>query len=373
MDGGIKIGTIWGIPIRLHGSWFIIFFLVSWSLASGYLPQQYPQLSAPALWLLGALTSLLFAISVVLHELGHSYFALRERVPVHSVTLFIFGGVAHIGKEPSSAGAEFRIAIAGPLTSLFLAGFFGLLWLLDRPLPYLAAPSEWLARINLTLAVFNLIPGFPLDGGRVLRAVIWRLSNDPFKATRWASISGQLVAFGFIGWGIFSIFGGNFFNGLWLIFIGWFLQNAAASTYAQTSMQHALRGVRVSQVMNHNAPIISPDMLVGDLIEQRVLNGGQRAFLVTGCGRENLCGVVTLREMGALPQNRWYTTPVGDVMVPYERLVLVSPDAPLLDALQKMDDADVAQMPVVQGNMVLGILTRDQILRYLRVRAEIGV
>lgn len=229
MDTSLRIGKIFGIPIGLHISWFLIFGLLTWSLAGGYFAQAYPQVPALVHLLLAVVTSGLFFASVLAHELGHSVVALREKIPVRGITLFIFGGIAQIGKEPPSAGAEFRIAIAGPLVSLALAGGFGALWLLDRGIPYLAAPSEYLMRINFILAVFNLIPGFPLDGGRVLRAVVWQISGSFQRANQVAVISGQLVAFGFIGLGIFTILRGQFFNGLWLAFIGWFLQNAAAS------------------------------------------------------------------------------------------------------------------------------------------------
>lgn len=234
MEASIKLGRIKNIPIGLHWSLLLVFGLLTWSLARGYFPEEYPSLPASAHWFLAVLTSLFFFGSVLLHELGHALVALRNHIPVRQITLFIFGGVAQLEQETRSPGAEFRIAIAGPLVSLGLAGLFGGLYLLDQHIPYLAAPSYWLARINLLLALFNLIPGFPLDGGRVLRAIIWHFTGSMHRATQAASVTGQLVAFGFIGWGIYTIFTGSFFNGLWLAFIGWFLQNAAAASFAQT-------------------------------------------------------------------------------------------------------------------------------------------
>ena len=190
MNASIKLGRIWGIPIGLHFSWFLIFGLVTWSLALGYFPEEYPALTTPAYWILGAITSILFFGSVLVHELAHALIALRNKLPVRAINLFIFGGVAELTQEPRSAGAEFRIAITGPLASLGLAALFGGLYLLDQQIPLLAAPSLWLARINLLLAVFNMIPGFPLDGGRILRAAIWWKTNNLYKATHAASISG---------------------------------------------------------------------------------------------------------------------------------------------------------------------------------------
>ncbi len=290
MESSVKLGRVWGIPIGLHWSWFLIFGLVTWSLALGYFPGEYPDLSLAACWLLGALTSALFFGSVLLHELGHTWAALREKMRVRGVTLFIFGGVAQLDDDPRSPGTEFRISVAGPLVSLALAVLFGALYLLDQAIPYLAAPSLWLARMNLMLALFNMIPGFPLDGGRALRAAIWKWTGDAHRATKVAAFTGQVFAFGFIAWGLWIIFQGAFFNGLWLILIGWFLQNAAAAAYAQL-----------------------------------------------------------------------------------HRSIRFEPQAELMAALKTMDDAEVAQAPVVAGEEARGVLSRDHILRYVRIRAELGV
>ncbi len=373
MNHGLYLGKIWGIPIRLHLSWFVIFGLVTWSLASGYFPQQYATLSTRTLWILGAITSLLFAASVLLHELGHSYFALKSGVPVSGVTLFIFGGVAQISREPKNPRDEFKIAIAGPMTSFLLAGVFGAIWLLDRGVTYLAAPSEWLARINLMLAVFNLIPGYPLDGGRVLRAVVWGTTKSLPKATTVAAWVGQLVAFIFIGIGVFTIFNGNLFNGLWLAFIGWFLQNAAASSLSQATLQRSLKGIRVSQVMNSQYLAIPSNLTLKELVEEQMLKGGQRIFLVADSCPDELCGMITIKDLKEVPREAWQRTTVREAMVPRERLVSVRPQAELLDALHIMDDHNVAQLPVMEGEAVRGVLSREQILHYIRLKSEIGV
>jgi Zn-dependent protease len=372
MNTDIKLGKIWGIPVGLHASWFIIFILVTWSLASGYFPQAYPQLNAPAHWALAALTSLLFFGSVLAHELGHSWVALRNNIPVRSITLFIFGGVAQIEREPRTPGAEFRIAIAGPLVSLGLALLFQALFFLDQAVPFLAAPSEYLARINFSLAFFNLIPGFPLDGGRVLRALVWKLTGRFEGATRVASISGQIVAFGFIGVGVFTVLGGSFFNGLWLAFIGWFLQNAAASTYAQVSLERMLGGARVEQAMSHDCLRVQPLTPLSTLIEERVLNGGQRCFFVAeDDGR--LQGVLTLSDIAAVPQPRWRFTTLDQVMIPSRQVVRVEPHTGLLEALRLMDSANVAQVAVMRGDDLLGMLSREGVLHYIRTRAELRI
>jgi Zn-dependent protease len=371
MNASIKLGTIWGIPIGLHISWFLIFGLISWSLAVGYFPNEYPQLSGTTNWALGVITSLLFFGSVLAHELGHSFIALRNKIPVKGITLFIFGGVAQIGQEPKSPGAEFRIAVAGPIVSLGLAGLFGGLWLLDQTVPFLAAPSLYLARINLILAIFNMIPGFPLDGGRVLRALVWRWTNSFRRATQVASFSGQIVAFGFIGFGVFGMLSGNFMNGLWLVFIGWFLQNAAASAYAQLNVTETLRGVTVGQAMTRECAEIPGLTPLSQLVEERILTGGQRCFVVTD--QDHLRGILTLRDISAIPQQKWRFTTAEQAMMPSNRLASVNPNTDLLEALQLMDNSNIAQVPVLVDDRLVGMLSREQILRYLRLRSELGV
>jgi Zn-dependent protease/CBS domain-containing protein len=371
MESSIKLGKIWGIPVGLHLSWFIIFVLITWSLALGLFPDEYPQLGLAAYWILGAITSILFFSSVLFHELGHSIVALRNKIPVHSITLFIFGGVARISKEPPTPGTEFRIAIAGPLTSLLLAAIFAGLWQLDRHIPYLAAPSLWLARINLILAVFNMMPGFPLDGGRVLRSVVWKFSGNYLKATQVATVSGQVVAFGFIGFGLFTILRGNFIGGLWLVFIGWFLQNAAASSYNQANLRQLLTGVKVSTVMTTDCIRIPGQLPLSRLVDDYVIHGGNRCFMVTEGERPR--GMITLRDISDVKQTNWSEITTEEVMRPWEKIISVHPEMDLLEALQKMDDNNLAQLPVVKDDQLTGMLSRDKVLHYIRIRGEIGV
>lgn len=371
MESSLKLGQIWKIPIGLHTSWFLIFFLLTWSLSSGYFPQEYPQLSGLTNIILGVITSLLLFASVLAHELGHAYVALRNDIPVSRITLFIFGGVAQLKKEPNSPGAEFRISLAGPVVSFSLAVIFGGLWLLSESVPAITASARYLMRINFMLAGLNMIPGFPLDGGRILRALVWWVSGDYAKANRVAIISGQLIAFGFIGFGVYAIFNGQFLNGIWLAFIGWFLQNAAASTSAQMNMQNLLRGVKVSQVMSRECPIIASLTPISQLVDERVLTGGQRCFFVSDDGE--LRGLLTLHEISKIPQRQWRFTTAEQAMVNFKQLAKVRPSTELLNALQMMDDANVAQLPVLEGDSLVGILSREQILHYLRTRAELRV
>ncbi len=380
MESSIRLGKVWDIPIGLNLSWFLVFGLITWSLATGYFPQEYGELGTAVSWFLAFLTSIFFFGSVLLHELGHAYMALREKIPVRAINLFIFGGVAQIEGEPKTAGAEFRIAIAGPMVSLLLAALFGALWLLDQNIPWLAAPSIWLARINLILAVFNMIPGFPLDGGRVLRAAVWQFTGNFQKANRAATLSGQIVAFGFMAVGVFLILSGTLFNGLWLIFIGWFLQNAAASSYAQSTMQQTLQDLLVAQVMARNWPQIPSKTPLNQLVEEQMLRGGPRyAFLERdGYGHEEgdtrPYGMISLTDVTRVPRQSWPFTAVDQVMLPWEKLVTVQGQMSVLDALHVMDEANVAQVPVLGSNQeMVGVLSREQIIHSIRLRSQLQV
>lgn len=372
MNGGITIGQIGGIPIRLDWTWFIIFALVTLSLAGGMLPGAYPELGTGILWLLGTLTSLLFFGSVLLHELGHAYVARRNSIPVRGISLFVFGGVAQLGAEPRTPGAEFRIAIAGPIVSLALAALFGGLYLLDQHIPLLAAPSAWLAQINLILALFNLIPGFPLDGGRVLRAAIWQWSGSLQRANRVAGVTGQLTAWGFMGYGLFLILGGNLLGGVWLGLMGWFVRNASAGNVAHSTLQEQLRGVTVAQAMDRAYPQVSGKLPLDQLVQEYVLQGGQRMFVVVPNGQPG--GLVTLRDVTAIPRGQWKDVTAQQVMVPWKRMRHVQPDTDVLSALHMMDEHTLAHLPVVADDgQVVGLLGREQVVQYLRVRAEVGV
>ncbi len=371
MSGSITLGRILGIPVGVHISWLLIFALITWSLSVGFFPPEYPDLPVTWYWILGVFTSLFFFGSVLVHELGHSILAQRNGIAVRGITLFIFGGVAQIEREPETPGAEFRIAIAGPLTSLVLGLAFAALWLFDRGIPYLAAPSAWLMRINLMLAFFNLIPGFPLDGGRVLRAIVWQVTGSFERATRLASFTGQLVAAGFIGLGVVSMLGGNTFNGLWLVMIGWFLQNAAATTYAQMNAQQSLRDIKVEQVMSRECPIVPGQLLLNQLVENYVLTGGRRCFLVQNEGP--LPGILTLRDIAQVPRTQWGQVAVYQIVKPAEQLVYVAPQTDLLSALRTMDEANVNQVPVIDKGELIGMLSREQMIHYARARAELGI
>jgi Zn-dependent protease len=372
MKANVQFGRIWNIPIGINYSWLLIFALATWSIAMGFFPSVLPGLNVGAYWLLGVITSLLFFGSVLAHELGHAALALRNDVPVRAITLFFFGGVAQITREPRTAGAEFRIAIAGPLVSVALAGVFGLIALLGQGTPVIAAPALWLARINLMLAAFNMLPGFPLDGGRVLRAIIWRATQSEMRATHLASLVGQVVAFGFVGVGVVNALTGDVFNGLWLVFLGLFLNSAAAGSRQQARMQRALQGVTVGQMMSRNVLRVPSWVTVGDLLTPSTLSQGQRAFLVEDFGQ--LRGMLTLAVLSRVPRADWRMLKVEQVMTPRDKLVVIQPETDIQAAMQLMEERNLPQLLVmdIAESEVWGVLSSEQIFNYLRVQAELA-
>lgn len=360
LESGVALGRVRGIPIGLHWSWFLVFAFLTSSLANGYG-------GGPAGWVLAAVTSVLFFGSVLLHELGHAVVAQREKVPVRYISLFIFGGVAALGREAPSAGAEFRIAVAGPTVSFLLSAAFGAVSLAAAGTGVVSGPAGWLSTINGALAVFNLVPGYPLDGGRILRAALWKWTGNPHRATRIAARVGQGVALVFIGLGVLSLLRGDITGGIWMVIIGWFLRQAAAATAAQTPVQRVLRTVTVREVVAP-AAAVEPGVPVSRLAE-RILSGGDRTFVVTDHGVP--LGVVGVAEVAALPEAEWARTPAEAVMVPWERMSWVSPDEVAMEALVALEEAGGTQAPVMEDGRVLGILSRDAIVTYLRLRGDL--
>jgi Zn-dependent protease len=368
MNASIKMGRIGGVPVGLHWSWFIIFALVTTSLSLGYFVLESTGLTREWNWVLGLITSALFFLSVLAHEFGHAILAILNGIQVRSINLFIFGGVAHIAEEPQTAKAEFQVAIAGPAASLAVAILFWGVQAVFHHIPFLAIPAYWLAQVNLALVAFNMLPGFPLDGGRVFRAIIWALTRNYQKATRFATLSGQLMAFGFIGYGIFSLFGGNLVNGIWLAFIGWFLQNAAMSSRTQAENQQVLDSVKVSQVMSRDLEKVSGKLSITQLLEQNFLPSGKHLYLVTT--DSFLKGVVSLQELTAVPRKDWDDTTLEQVMTPWEKVVRIGMDTGLASAIRTMEFAHASFVPVIQDDQIAGLISRDQIIHYIQLQRE---
>jgi Zn-dependent protease/predicted transcriptional regulator len=372
MPGTFRIGKIAGIDIDIHVSWIIILVLLTVSLATGWFPQLYPGWSTATYWLIAFLSSLLLFVSVLLHELAHSLVARRRGLPVKSITLFIFGGVSNIEREPKSPGIEFQISFVGPLTSLVIGV---LCFLLQVPLRGSNSPLEgilyYLAVTNVLLGLFNLIPGFPLDGGRVLRSIVWRLTGNLGQATRVASLTGQVIAYLFILLGIWIFFAGDILNGIWLGFIGWFLLSAAQSANAQGMLTSVLRGVRVGEVMNPKPATVPADISLQQLVDAYFLPGGLRYALVMQA--DHLVGLITLSDIRHIPREQWGQVPVSTAMIPLSRLHVATPQQNLSDVLPLMAGRDVNQLPVVENGALVGILSRDAIVHYLEVRQSLGV
>lgn len=367
-SSGLKIGRILGIPIYLHSSWFIIFILITLSISS-YYSQEHPSWPQWERWALGVVTALLFFGSLLFHELAHSVVALRYRIPVISITLFVFGGIARIGREASNAKQEFNIAVAGPLSSFFLAGAFHGLGLMFQGSEVVVALSGWLAIINFMLATFNLIPGFPLDGGRIFRAIVWAVTKDYTRATRYASRGGQLFAYAFILIGVWQALSGNWAGGLWLAFIGWFLLTAAQESYAQVAMRNSLRGLRAGDIMTEELPTVPRDATLEEYVHD-LLRTGRRCHLVVGDGQ--LVGMMTVHALNRVPREEWPRTSVQAAMIPRERIHWTRPDEPVLSILERMQSEDINQMPVVLDSRVVGLISRDTILKVLQTRLELG-
>jgi Zn-dependent protease len=359
-----------GIPIGLDFTWFVVFALFTWMLAGSYYPAEFKHWPLLLYWFMGGATTIMLFMSVLLHELGHSVVALRYRIPVRSITLFLFGGVAQIGAEPPSAIAEFFIAIAGPLVSLIL----GVLFYTVRPLVAGMEPllglAKYLAYINLALVLFNLIPGYPLDGGRVFRAIVWAVTKNLRRATIIAANVGRFFAFGFIFFGVWQMLTGNFGGGLWIVIIGWFLDNAASVQVHQAMFQGLLSGHTVSQIMGTRCAVVPADLTLQQLVDEHILGTGQRCFLVNQ--EDNIVGLATLHRIKAVPRPEWATTSVAQVMLPMEQLKRVDPDTDLWVALQKMDRDGVNQLPITRDHHVIGMLSREDVITFLRTLQELG-
>ncbi len=372
MPGSLRIGKIAGIDVYIHVSWIIILVLLTVSLAIGWFPQLYPGQSTATYWIVSLIAALLLFVSVLLHELAHSLVARRRGLPVKNITLFIFGGVSNIEQEPRDPGIEFQVAVVGPLTSILIGV---LCFLLQLPLRGTNSPLEeilfYLAVTNLLLGVFNLIPAFPLDGGRVLRSIIWKISGSMRQATRAASITGQIIAYLFILLGIWLFFTVSILDGIWLGFIGWFLLSSAQSANSQVMLASVFNSVTVGSVMNPKPTTVPANISLQQLVDAYFLPGAQRYALVMQA--DQLVGLITLSDIRHIPREQWGKVPVSHAMIPLERLHLVSPQQTLSDVLPLMAGRDVNQLPVVQNGAPVGIVSRDAIVQYLEVRRGLGL
>jgi Zn-dependent protease/CBS domain-containing protein len=367
LPGSIVVGRIAGIQIAVHVSWLIIVALLTASLATTFFPQAAPGHSPGVYWLVGLGATLLLFASVLLHELGHSLVARARGLPVSSITLFIFGGVSNLEQDPRSPGEEFVVAAIGPALSLVVGGLLLAPVLLGGQFdPLLRSVLVYLGSTNVLLGVFNLLPGFPLDGGRVLRATLWKVTGSLQTATRWAARVGQGLAFLLILLGVWQFFLGNLLAGIWTGFIGWFMLNAAQSANTQVALDATLRGVAVAQAMSAAPPAVAGDRSVQAVVDELIWPYGLSGVLVEEA--DHLVGLVTPADIRRLPHEQWAQTAVAQAMTPIERLLTTSPQQPLSGALALMAAHAVDQLLVVQKGTVVGLLTRDAVMRLVEAR-----
>jgi len=371
MKSSLRLGRIAGIEIGIHFSWLLAFILIAWSLAQGFFPQNYPGWDLATYWITGVLAALFLFVSVLVHELAHSLVAIARGLPVRGITLFIFGGVSRIEGEPEKPKVEFTMAVMGPLASLALAGiFWGVYQVVGEQDSPLAAMLFYLAFINALLAGFNLIPAFPLDGGRVLRSILWSTTGNLTKATNIAATVGRFFGWGLIGFGVFQLLSGNFLGGIWIAFIGWFLSSAADASRREITIRGQLTGVPVKAVMDQSPELVSPQTSVEEVVQGVFLQRRHRAAAVYQDDR--LVGIVTITDVKGLPQQKWAQTPVREIMT-REPLYSVGVDDDLNLALKLLAQHDLNQLLVLKEGQLVGFLNRADIIRYLQLNQELGV
>lgn len=371
--GSLRLGKIFGIEIELNYTWFIIFVLIFFGLSIEFFPSLYPFQSTWVYIIDGLVTTFLFFGSVLFHELSHSLVAKLNNLPIKKITLFIFGGVAQMSEEPQKPQVELIMAIAGPFSSFLLAGFFGFLWLSSSFLGLsnaIVGPVRYLSLINLFLGIFNLAPGFPLDGGRVLRAGLWYFLDNLERATRYASWGGQIIAFTLILIGFALVIRGMI-NGIWLILIGMFLNQAAQSSYRQLLFQSALSQVKVEEIMTKDVKTVSSQITLDQLVNDYFLRYKFGRFpIIDG---ERLLGVIGIHDVKEIPREKWSLTTVGEVVPPLKQSLIISPKEEASRALIQMTQEDVGHLSVVSNGKLVGLVTRSDILRLIKVKTELGM
>ncbi len=390
MRRGFLLGELFGIRIRVDWSWLVIFFLTSWNLATAF-GNIHSGWGTVMRWGVAIVAALLFFASVLAHEMAHSLVAKARDVPVNSITLHLFGGVSNIEREPDSPNVEFLMAIVGPATSIGLGLILLLILSLTMQLPQadLSNPKQafsqlgavstlalWLGSVNIMVGLFNLIPGFPLDGGRVLRAIFWALTDNLRRATKWVSWIGRGIAWLMILSGISMTFGANIpllggglADGLWLAFIGWFLHNAATQSYQRLIVREALEELSVGELMRQEPPLVEPTCTVADLVHNRIMQSDDYAFPVME--DEHLVGLVTLDDVRAVNRETWSDKRVRDIMTPAAELMTAAPNDNVRDALDNLARKDVRQLPVVQNGLLQGLLRRRDILKWLQLETDL--
>jgi Zn-dependent protease/predicted transcriptional regulator len=363
-----------GIPVRIHYTLWLVFILIAWSLASSYMPKQYPGLSTLTYWAIGIASAIILFASVLIHELSHSYIAKKNGLPIARITLFFFGGVSEMSEEPQDPGLEVRMAAAGPLMSFLIAGFLGVSWyvatLVKSPVA-IVATLGYGALINAILGAFNLVPAFPLDGGRVFRGSVWKHSNNLVGATRTATrVSEGLSLLMMVGGFVLIIFG-DLWDGIWFIVLGWFIKSGAETSLRQTLIGETLAGVEVGDIMTKDVVSVPPDITVQQMISDYFLVHRHDAYPVVK--DEQVLGILTLQSVRDIPKDRRGTETVGQAMTPSERAIVVQSNLSALGAMQKMAKGRVGSLLVIENGKLLGIVTQGDVMKTAQTRQELGV
>lgn len=368
-----RLGSIFGFEIRVDLSWFLIFFLILWTFIGSVFPGKYPGLSQDTYIVMGIVATLLFFASLLAHELSHSFVARAKGISVEGITLFAFGGVSRTRMDAETAGDEFQIAGVGPLTSIAIAVLFGLLYWIGIGAGWSVAVNGvtgYLASINLILAIFNLLPGFPLDGGRLFRAIVWKITGNLKKATRIASWGGKFFSYLIIALGVVQLFGGLVLNGLWLILIGWFLNNAAEYSYQQLVVRTSLEGVRVRDLMTPAPETVPPDLTLRELVDDYFLQQRYQSYPVTQNNRP--LGIITLNQVKEIPREEWERRTVADTMIPVDKGVVARPEEDMIQVLEKMEASGARRVLVARNGELEGIVTANDVTSWLRRKRDLN-
>jgi Zn-dependent protease len=365
---GFKVG---GVEVNFHYSWFIIFALITWSLAVNYLPGQYPEQTHLFYWVVGVTSATSLFLSVLIHEVSHSIVARRSGMGIRRITLHFFGGVAEIEEEARTPEVEFKMAAAGPLSSLALAVILMVIWrfaLASDLTLGIRATLRYASYINFMLAAFNMIPAFPMDGGRVLRAFLWKRSGNLLSSTRTASRVSQAFSFLLMFLGISDIMLGSMFNGLWLLLIGLFIKRSSEANMDATLISETLEGVKVGDLMTREVHTVEPSITIQQLVDEYFMSYKHGGFPIVSGGR--LLGLVTGHDVQLVVRERWDKVTVEDIMKPQEELIVVIPEDTASDALVLMSKWEVGRLPVMKDDRLVGIVTRSDITRAIQIRMQ---
>ena len=367
----IKLFKVFGIEIRLDYSWFIIFALFAYFFGFIYFPSVLPGLNKGLLALITVITVIFVFISVLIHEMSHSLVARRKGTSVEKITLFLFGGMAQIEKEPGTPYSELIMAIAGPAASFVVAAIFGVIWFFTKNIALVREPVGYLAIVNIVLGVFSILPGYPLDGGRILRSIIWKTTGNLERATFIASTAGRVIGFVIIAAGIFFIFMRNFLNGIWLVFIGWFIQSSAQTGYRQLIFETSIKGIKVRDIMNENIVNVTKDITIQDLVDDYFMKYRFGRFPVIEDEKtQRFIGVISLHDIKGVSKEEWPKVKIGDIVKSVSESEKVDMSTEISDAIKKMGKNDLGHLVIMSGNKLRGIITKSDVMRFIRIRSE---